>query len=135
MRKTVGVVLCLVSLSTQAESIDCNNAVTTFDINVCEGKKLKEAEVKLVQYLAKALEVIKEQKEAFSSLEKSQTAWEEYKDEYCDAVYENWSDGSIRGFMQISCLIKLTNQRTHNIWQDYLTYMDSSPPILPEPEK
>ncbi len=33
-----------------------------------------------------------------------------------------------------SCLLDMTKKRTHEIWETYLTYMDSTPPILKEPE-
>jgi hypothetical protein len=33
----------------------------------------------------------------------------------------------------LSCQIKLTQLHTHTIWLEWLTYMDSTPPILPEP--
>ncbi len=127
--------LCIVSFTVYSNDVDCDNPVTTIDINVCEGRKAEKAEQVLEKYFLTALETIKDQKSAYSSLEKSQVTWKNYKEDYCAAIYENWIEGTIRGYMQITCVLKLTKQRTHNIWGDYLTYMDSTPPRLPEPEE
>ena len=67
-------------------------------------------------------------------LEAGQSAWEAYKTSHCDSVYTIWMDGTIRGAMTLSCQINLTEARTHEIWSSYLTYMDSTPAIMPEPE-
>ncbi|MDE0552455.1 hypothetical protein OU793_24315, partial [Vibrio sp. VP6] len=56
-----------------------------------------------------------------------------YMSSHCDSVYTQWRDGTIRGVMAISCKTKLTKQRTHELWENFLTYMDSTPPVLPEP--
>ena len=58
---------------------------------------------------------------------------DEYKVKTNDSVYTQWRDGAIRGIMAISCKTKLTKQRTHDLWENFLTYMDSTPPVLPEP--
>ena len=46
----------------------------------------------------------------------------------------NVSSATIRNAMSLTCRIRLVDQRTHTIWQNWLTFMDSTPPILPEPE-
>ena len=68
------------------------------------------------------------------TLNQSQQAWLSYRKAHCDAVYEQWSGGTIRGTMFGGCMLRLTQLRIHVIWQDYLTYMDSTEPLLPEPE-
>ena len=35
--------------------------------------------------------------------------------------------------MNLGCMIEATRARTHDIWTDYLTYVDRTPPVLPEP--
>ena len=40
--------------------------------------------------------------------------------------------GTIRGTMELNCEIFLTRQAC---WSEWLTYMDDTPPILPEPPK
>jgi hypothetical protein len=52
----------------------------------------------------------------------------------CGAVYKNWIGGSIRGSMALNCQDRLTRMRTYTIWLHWLTYMDSTPPLLPRPD-
>lgn len=35
--------------------------------------------------------------------------------------------------MALTCDIALIDERTRTIWQTWLTFMDSAPPILPAP--
>lgn len=51
----------------------------------------------------------------------------------CDAVYEWWREGTVRGAMALGCEIRVTKARTMTIWRNWLTYPDRSPPLLPEP--
>ena len=67
-------------------------------------------------------------------IQASQDAFEAYRSIECATIYENWKDGTIRGAMSLTCETGLTDQRTHAIWQHWLQYMDSTPPILPEPK-
>lgn len=135
MRLFVYLWLSVVSFSAFSEEVDCDNAITTIEVNYCAGQEVAKAEELLTKYFTAALEAIKEQKGAYEGLQKSQVAWQNYREEYCYAIYENWIEGSIRGYMHSMCKLKLTQQRTYNIWGDYLTYMDSTPPRLPEPKK
>ena len=64
----------------------------------------------------------------------AQAKWQEYKSKQCEAVYLRWQQGTIRGPKAVRCDLDLTRQRTHRIWSDFLTYPDSTPPILPEPK-
>lgn len=63
----------------------------------------------------------------------AQDAAEESRKQECGAVYEQWKAGTIRNAMALRCEIRLIDQRTHDIWQNWLTYQDSSEPMLPEP--
>jgi hypothetical protein len=36
--------------------------------------------------------------------------------------------------MALNCQIRLTRMRTYTIWLHWLTYMDSTPPLLPKPD-
>ncbi|MEP1420869.1 MAG: DUF6265 family protein [Erythrobacter sp.] len=67
------------------------------------------------------------------AIDKSEAAFREYRDAECSAVYESYGNGSIRVLENVLCSNKLTQRRTHTVWQHWLTFMDSSPPILPEP--
>jgi uncharacterized protein YecT (DUF1311 family) len=75
--------------------------------------------------------------EAISTLEINQCAQAEVQQadqqQHCAAVYSLWREGSIRGLMHNQCMLQQTRQRTHDVWQVYLTSMDNSTPVLPEP--
>lgn len=121
--------------SLQAESPDCEQqAGTTLDMNLCIAEQVTAADRQLERYLKAARERYSDDQAVVDQLLQSQDAWLDYRNTYCDAVYQMWSGGSIRGVMAGSCVLQLIQQRTHQIWTDFLTYMDSTPPILPKPE-
>ena len=112
----------------------------TIEINDCMAATLTKAQAEQDRYLAAARKRLKSQAgddpgsaKALAELDKVQAAWVAYSKADCDAVYDAWSAGTIRGAMALTCQIDLTRQRTHTIWSEWLTYMDSTPPDLPEP--
>jgi uncharacterized protein YecT (DUF1311 family) len=117
------------------EEVDCEKAVTTIEVNICVMQEADRANADLEVYINKAKERFSSEKGIIDTLDKSQQAWLVYRKAHCDAVYEQWSGGTIRGAMFGGCMLKLTKLRTHVIWQDYLTYMDSTEPLLPEPRQ
>lgn len=121
---------------------DCAEAMTTLQMNACGALDLARAEEQMFRYLEVALQRAEEidadvfgpqPVESARYLEASQGAWVSYADQACLAVYEQWKGGTIRGIMWQGCRIELTQARTHTIWGNHLTSMDSSPPVLPEP--
>ena len=66
-------------------------------------------------------------------LDQAQAAWAVYSDLVCKGVYDKWNGGSIRNVAALRCRIDMTRERTQVVWRDYLTYVDSTPPELPEP--
>lgn len=136
MNKLFIVMLTLLAFNVTAndQSLDCQNALSTMEINQCALEKLKFAQTELDQYFAASLEHNAEDAELIKSIQNAQRNWQAYIVSHCDSVYTQWREGTIRGVMAISCKTKLTKQRTHEIWQNFLTYMDSSKPVLPEPD-
>jgi len=108
---------------------------TTDDIEKCRSFQLKESEENLNKYIiaaSKRLEKDNKQK----SLEKfnySQKLWYKYRDNECNAVELFFQPGTISYLMKIDCLHRLTDLHTHEVWSNWLRYLDSTPPILPEP--
>ncbi|EOW0803606.1 lysozyme inhibitor LprI family protein [Vibrio parahaemolyticus] len=135
MNKCLIIILASLSFGALAEeeSIDCNNAMTTIEINQCATIKLESAQVKLDKYLSTSFEHNSHDPELIAAIKLAQQDWQAYMSSHCDSVYTQWRDGTIRGIMAISCKTKLTKQRTHELWENFLTYMDSTPPVLPEP--
>ncbi|UPR31665.1 DUF1311 domain-containing protein [Vibrio crassostreae] len=114
--------------------VDCENAMNTIEINHCAAIELESAQAELDNYLAVSFEHNAYDAELVASIKKAQESWQVYMTAHCDSVYTQWRDGSIRGVMALSCKTRLTKQRTHEVWANFLTYMDSTPPVLPEPK-
>ncbi|MFA0486319.1 lysozyme inhibitor LprI family protein [Vibrio sp. 10N.222.55.B11] len=113
--------------------VDCENAMNTIEINHCAAIELESAQAELDKYLAASFEHNAYDAQLVASIKKAQESWQAYMTAHCDSVYTQWRDGSIRGVMALSCKTTLTKQRTHEVWANFLTYMDSTPPVLPEP--
>ncbi|PTP84457.1 lysozyme inhibitor LprI family protein [Vibrio splendidus] len=137
MKKVLTVVLltCLPLLASASDDvIDCENAMNTLEINHCAAIELETAQAELDKYLAASFEHNDYDAELVASIKKAQESWQAYMSAHCSSVYTQWRDGSIRGVMALSCKTTLTKQRTHEVWVNFLTYMDSTPPVLPEPK-
>ncbi|MFA0306090.1 lysozyme inhibitor LprI family protein [Vibrio splendidus] len=137
MKKVLTVVLltCLPLLASASDDvIDCENAMNTIEINQCAAIELESAQAELDKYLAASFEHNAYDAELVSSIKVAQDSWQAYMSAHCNSVYTQWRDGSIRGVMALSCKTTLTKQRTHEVWANFLTYMDSTPPVLPEPK-
>ncbi|MBY6127273.1 DUF1311 domain-containing protein [Qipengyuania aquimaris] len=112
----------------------CPDAMTTIDMNQCYADVLGRADERREAYLAKAVEMHADRPELAKEIAASDAAFLAYRDAECGAVYEDWKEGTIRGVMGLTCSISMTDSRTLTIWSNWLTYMDSTPPVLPEPK-
>ena len=133
------IVILLASLSFTAASadkaVDCDNALTTLEINQCAAIELESAQTELAKYLEASYEHNAYDSELVAAIKVAQKDWQSYMSSHCDSVYTQWRDGTIRGVMTISCKTKLTKQRTYEIWENFLTFMDSTTPVLSEPRE
>ena len=110
--------------------------ISTSDVERCLELKLKHAESELERYTAAAIKRIgqgDDPDQALESFHTSQDNWSAYRNAECGAVYDFWSTGTIRGVKSLTCDRRVTETRIHEIWFNFLTYVDSTPPILPEP--
>lgn len=117
----------------ELEASYCENAMTTPSINRCLGLEVSAAEIELSEYLLASIDKLKDYAGMTHSIHTSQKAWLIYREKACDAVYQQWIEGTIRGVMHAGCKLRFTQVRTHYLWQTYLTYMDSATPDLTEP--
>lgn len=113
---------------------DCTNPITTNEVEICIAIETEIADENLSKYLQAARQRFAEDSDWLSLLDDSQVKWTAYRQTYCDSIYQFWIEGSIRGAKYSQCMKALSKLRTHVIWKDYLTYADSTPPILPEPK-
>tara|TARA_R110001592_G_scaffold363347_1_gene684675 strand:- start:15037 stop:15387 length:351 start_codon:yes stop_codon:yes gene_type:complete len=85
------------------------------------------------QYLQASLKRYAQDRETSDAILKADKLWKTYRDAQCDAVYSSWREGSIRFSAHENCVTSMNKARSKELWQSFLTYVDSTPPILPEP--
>ena len=109
--------------------------MTTYDMDMCAGEDVVQADRRMDNYLkaARLRAQSEEGKDIAPLIDASQASWEAYLTNECAAVFEQWKSGTIRTLMAAQCQRQLIDRRTHDIWRNWLQYMDSTPPILPEP--
>jgi uncharacterized protein YecT (DUF1311 family) len=108
---------------------------TTIAIDECLGQQLQRAKARLDQYVDAAMKRYAEEQPAVRlGIEASERAFVAYREIECATVYEDWKDGTLRSAMDLGCQIALTDERAHTVWTNWLTYMDSDTPVLPEPK-
>lgn len=134
MNKYIFFIFSICSTFAVSDDFDCNKAITTNDINYCAGVELRKAEAVMATYLTKSKEHNSFDSELIKSIDIAQTSWALYAEAHCESIYTMWREGTIRGVMHLNCKTKITKLRSHEIWANFLTYMDSTPPVLPEPE-
>ncbi len=116
---------------------------TTPEIEGCAAEHARRADRELARYVAAARKrLIDEGKDettggpakmALVDFDASQAAWAAYRKAECNAVYDWWSEGTIRGTMAQECLRSVTKSRTTDVWSTWLGFMDSTLPLLPKP--
>lgn len=123
-----------ITLQVQAKAGDhCYNQGTTLETNTCLSKILVIAAEQQKIYLVRAYQHNSYYYKLIKAMKKEQKDWQQYKKSSCNTTYIAYREGSIRNTKYLLCEIQLTHRRTHDIWQNYLTYADSTPPVLAEP--
>lgn len=122
--------------------VDCAEPQNTIKVNECGAEALSRDREQMGRYLEAALTKVSKDLEEGDNRESggwteevvaSQQAFEDYADKACQAVYTLWQSGTIRNIRALECQRRLVLDRTHHLWREYLTFMDSTEPVLPEP--
>ena len=129
----VSAILCLNLSTANAKDAVCLDSKNTLEEQDCMSAEVDKAEQKLAKYIATAKAHIAKDQTIALSLDEAQKAWLNYRTVHCGDVYKYWLQGTYRYRASAQCILDLTQERTHNIWAAYLTYVDSTPAILPEP--
>lgn len=112
------------ALGDDEPDVDCNNAMTQFDMNVCSARDYEAADAELnAQWTItkKAMAEVDrdiddvDQRGAEKSLLSAQRAWITYRDGQCEAQGYRYYGGSIRPLIVSSCLADLTRNRTEEL--------------------
>jgi uncharacterized protein YecT (DUF1311 family) len=114
---------------------------TTVDVEDCQAEQAARADRELARYLAAARKRLADSarddpsgsRTTLAALDSAQKAWEVFRKAECEAVYDNWSGGTIRGSMYQACMQSLTKARTAQVRETWLSFGDGAPPLAPEP--
>lgn len=87
-----------------------------------------------IQYLEASLKQYADDCKTKSLIVKADKLWQKYRNAQCDAVYSSWGNGSIRMSAYEGCVNSMNLARSMELWQSFLTYVDSTAPVLPEPK-
>jgi len=116
-----------------AAELLCANASNTVDETKCMSAEIDKADRTLQEYLTEAKDRIARDKVVGLQLDAAQAEWSRYRTRHCGDVYLYWEQGTYRYRASAQCQIDLARSRTHDIWAAYLTFVDSTPALLPEP--
>ena len=110
---------------------------TTRDVEQCLATGFARADAELNRYYAAAVARLTREQDTttLAKLRASERAWIAYRDAECDAVLNSWKGGTVRGAMTLGCRTRITEARTLEVWENWLTYVDSTPPVLPRPHR
>ncbi|MEI2300631.1 lysozyme inhibitor LprI family protein [Ensifer sp. MJa1] len=110
----------------QAQDVDCQNAVTQMDMNICANKDYEAADAELNKVYKQALAATKAQDKelaqidanyvgAEDALKKAQRAWIGYRDGQCELSGFEARGGSMEPMLVSGCLTELTRSRTKEL--------------------
>ncbi|WP_047129785.1 lysozyme inhibitor LprI family protein [Xanthomonas arboricola] len=133
MRLIFVVLMQLGSSSLQAAEL-CRDLQTTRESNACWNQQVGISQERLNDYLATARDTaISTPGVPADAFDNAQTAWTIYRDLQCGNVRTRWRDATVRPAKVASCIVDLNDQRAHDLWKHYLTYVDRTPSLRPEP--
>ncbi|MFZ6640082.1 lysozyme inhibitor LprI family protein [Undibacterium sp. TC4M20W] len=135
MKSIQSILACLLCATATVShaGILCATAKNTQEEAQCMTAEVSKADKKLQTYLQAAKSRIDRTPDVKLNLDNAQKSWEQYRSAHCGDVYTYWAQGSVRYRQSAQCQLDLTQNRTHDVWQAYLTYADSTPPVLPRP--
>jgi uncharacterized protein len=135
----------IAALSTVSDEPAICPGASTPEVNACQAEYTKRADRELDRYLAAARGRLTAEandnpsstasKTALAELDASQARWLAFRKSECEAVYDWWSEGTIRGAMFEDCMQDLTKRRTEQVWSTWLSFEDSTPPLMPKPTR
>lgn len=108
-------------------------AQSTVDLTSCRSMQMAAADALLARYVKAAKKQAMTHAFDARRIAEEQSAWERYRALHCGNVDQLWSAGTIRYDKTASCQLKLTQDRTVDIWNAYLFATDAEP-VLPYPQ-
>lgn len=110
----------------QEDEVDCQNAVTQADMNICANEDYEAADAELNKVYKQALAATQAQDKelaeidnayvgAEEALKKAQRAWIGYRDGQCELSGFEARGGSMEPMLVSGCLTELTRARTKEL--------------------
>jgi uncharacterized protein YecT (DUF1311 family) len=111
---TVSLLLLITpALADEADGIDCNNAMTQQDMNICADKDYRAADAVLNATYRKAMAGLDDRSKDL--LRAAQRNWIKFRDTECTYESAQNEGGSIYPLVYAGCLTTLTNERTRQL--------------------
>ncbi|HEX9174104.1 MAG TPA: lysozyme inhibitor LprI family protein [Telluria sp.] len=132
-RQLLALIWMCVAATGAAAKPACYDPKDAQDEMECLSAEMDKAGKKLADYLSAAKARIAADEIKGIKLDAAQAEWLRYRTAHCRDVYQYWIDGTYRDRASAQCVLDLTRARTRDIWSAYLTYVDSTPPLRPEP--
>lgn len=117
---STGAVLCMwagVALADDPD-VDCNNAMTQFEMNVCAGRDFQRADEELDADLAKILPRLDALEQDL--FKQAQLAWTKFRDAECEFQSSFTRGGTVQPMVHAYCLAGMTKNRVKEM-EYYLT--------------
>ena len=102
---------------------------TTAEMRSCAAQKLRIAESEMERYLEGARRVAR----PASALDSAQAAWVAYRDQACRAAAGQYEGGSLQPVVTFDCRLRLTRERSLELWRAYLAQQGDLPQPTPAP--
>lgn len=96
---------------------------TTAEMRSCAAQKLRIAESEMERYLESARRVAR----PASALASAQAAWVAYRDQACRAAAGQYEGGSLQPVVALDCRLRLTRERSVELWRAYLAEQGDLP--------
>ena len=102
-----------------AFAVDCNDAISNYDMKICESQRLDAEDKRLNELYSKLVK--KNDKQGQQKLKAAQRAWIAYRDAECDYAADSMRGGTGEGLIAVGCLANETKRRADEL-QDYVEF-------------
>ncbi len=124
MIRTLLAVLALAPCPALAQTLDCANAITQSDLNICAEQDWQDADADLNSTYQQVMAEMQAMDEtlppelqgAEDALRTAQRAWISYRDANCTAAGFPMRGGSAEPLLVYGCLRQMTLNRTDELW-------------------
>jgi uncharacterized protein YecT (DUF1311 family) len=113
---------CLAGVAAAQQPNPCKGP-TTAELRRCAAEALRAAEEEMKRYLDAARAVAR----PAAALGGAQEAWTRYRDEACRGAAGQFEGGSLQPVVMLDCRLRLTRERTRELWRAYLSEQGGLP--------